>query len=171
VAIAVGGDRQTVDVLHHEIRKLPFGRAAVEQLRDVRMTQRGEDLPLGDEAPVELSASGLLRRSLIATSRRYSPSTRSARYTTPMPPRPSSRTTRYGPMRRSRSGSRRTPSSQRQSSFENPEGRLVRGEQCLDLGVQLGVVHAAVAQPRATQRGIEIERVLEDFLDLGAARG
>src|SRR4029079_13397257 len=64
VAIAVGSDRQTVDVLHHQIWKLPFRRAAVEQLRDVRMTQRGEDLPLSDEAPVELLGVGAVAQEL-----------------------------------------------------------------------------------------------------------
>ena len=54
VRVAVGGDRLTVDVLHHEVRQLAVGHAAVEELRDVRMAQRREDLPLGDESPLDL---------------------------------------------------------------------------------------------------------------------
>jgi hypothetical protein len=172
VTIAVGGDRQTVDVLHHEIRKLPFSRAAVEQLRDVRMTERGEDLPLGDEAPMELLGIGAVAQELdrdltaiLAVNafgeihHAHAAATKFAhdavRADAPI-------AERFLGERRRRRG---------QAPFENPNGRLVRGEERLDLGVQLGIAPAAVAQPRATQRGIEIERVLEDFLDLGAARG
>src|SRR5215471_15157122 len=54
MTVAVRRDRQTVDVLHHEIRELILGRTTVEKLRDIRMAQRREDLSLGDESPVEL---------------------------------------------------------------------------------------------------------------------
>ena len=36
-----------VDVLHDEVGQAVVGRAAVEQARDVRVLERGEDLPLG----------------------------------------------------------------------------------------------------------------------------
>ena len=43
-------DRQTVDVLHHEIRQALAAGAAVEQPRDVRMLEPGEDLALVSKA-------------------------------------------------------------------------------------------------------------------------
>ena len=60
--------------------QLPVGDAAVEQLRDVRVLQRREDLPLGDEAPVEIFGIGrCCAAALTATRCRYCPSSRSAR--------------------------------------------------------------------------------------------
>ena len=49
--VAVGVDRLTFDVLHHEVRCAVLGRSAVEQVRDVRMAQLRQDLPLGLEPP------------------------------------------------------------------------------------------------------------------------
>ncbi len=54
VPVAVFRDRETVDVLDDEIRKLSVGDTAIEQLRDVRVRQRREDLPLGQEAAMQL---------------------------------------------------------------------------------------------------------------------
>ena len=54
VGVAVRGDRLAVHVLHHEVRQLAVGDAAVEELRDVRMAQRREDLPLGEKSPLDL---------------------------------------------------------------------------------------------------------------------
>ena len=47
---AIFVDGKTVDVLHHEIRKALAARAAVEQARDVRMFEPGEDLTLVSKA-------------------------------------------------------------------------------------------------------------------------
>ena len=71
LAVAVGGDRHAIHVLHDEERQLSVGDAAVEQLRDVRVVQRREDLSFGDKAAIESSASGLPRSSLMATRLRY----------------------------------------------------------------------------------------------------
>src|SRR5687767_3628978 len=43
-------DRRPGDVLHHEERHPVLARTAVEQARDVRMLERGENLPFGAEA-------------------------------------------------------------------------------------------------------------------------
>ena len=39
-------DRLAVDVLHHEVGLPVVGRAAVEEPRDVRVLEPGQDLPL-----------------------------------------------------------------------------------------------------------------------------
>src|SRR5262245_35241506 len=49
-AIAILGDRQTVDVFHYEIRQSVFGGRAVEQLCDVGVAEVGEDLSLGSKS-------------------------------------------------------------------------------------------------------------------------
>ena len=49
--VAVRVQRDAVDVLHHQIRHAFGRRAAVNQLRDTRMVERREDLPLGAKAP------------------------------------------------------------------------------------------------------------------------
>ncbi len=41
--------------LHHEVA-VPAGDAAIEQANDVRMLERGQDLPLADEAVLGLGA-------------------------------------------------------------------------------------------------------------------
>ena len=48
--LAILVDRQTVDVLHHEIREALAARAAVKQPRDVRMLESREDLALVSKA-------------------------------------------------------------------------------------------------------------------------
>jgi hypothetical protein len=50
VLVAVAVDRDTLDVLHHEVRQAVVGGAAVEQPRDVRVVDGGQDLALGAEA-------------------------------------------------------------------------------------------------------------------------
>ena len=47
--LAVRGDRDALDVLHDEVGHAVL-RAAVEQPRDVRVLEPGEDLPLETEA-------------------------------------------------------------------------------------------------------------------------
>ena len=56
-----------------------------------------------------------------------------------------------------------------QAALEYPRGQIVRGQQGFDLGAQLGVVRAAVAQPCAALVGVEVERMLEHVLDLDAS--
>ena len=48
--VGVAIDRRALHVLHHEVGKALGRGAAVEEPRDVRMVQRGEDLPLVAEA-------------------------------------------------------------------------------------------------------------------------
>ena len=64
--------------------------AAVEQPRDAGMLERREDLPLvaGSDAQDVARCPCRARTSLSATRCRKAPSSRSARYTTPMPPAP-----------------------------------------------------------------------------------
>ena len=49
-AIGVVDQRRAVDILHHQVGPSVGGGAAVEQPRDVRVVESGEDLPLGAEA-------------------------------------------------------------------------------------------------------------------------
>ena len=72
--------------------------ARVEELRDPGMVELGEDPALGIEAGVERRRLERNAR-LIATSRSNAPSSRTARYTTPMPPSPRMSTIRHGPSR------------------------------------------------------------------------
>ena len=57
--VAEAIDVAALDVLHDEIRPAIRGASAVEQLRDVRMTERRENAPFAFEAPVDVfGASG-----------------------------------------------------------------------------------------------------------------
>src|SRR4030095_12655405 len=51
--VAVRGDGHSLHVFHDQEREVCIRDAAVEQLRDVRMVQRGKDLSLGDEAAMK----------------------------------------------------------------------------------------------------------------------
>ena len=62
--VAVGGDGHSIHVLHDEEGELPIGDTTVEELRDVRVIQRREDLSFGDEAPVELVGVGAASQQL-----------------------------------------------------------------------------------------------------------
>ena len=72
LSIAVLGDRSAIDVLHDEERSAIRQRARIQQSRDVRVLERGEDLlfqlePLqrglaGDFVPQHLDRDGLARR-------------------------------------------------------------------------------------------------------------
>ncbi len=55
LTIAIAIERFAVHVLHHEVGIAFLGFAGVEQARDVRVVQAGEDLPLGAEAQTELA--------------------------------------------------------------------------------------------------------------------
>ena len=68
-----------VHVLHDEVRKAVARRAAVEQPRDVRMRQAGEDLPLVAEARRMTSVSIPRLTILIATCCSNASSARTAR--------------------------------------------------------------------------------------------
>ena len=46
-----------LDVLHGEVRLPLGGHAAVEQPGDVGVAEPGQDLPLGEEAPVDARPS------------------------------------------------------------------------------------------------------------------
>src|SRR5690606_23986952 len=54
--ITVGRDGLAIDVFHHEVRQLPVRDPAVEQLGNVGMFQRGENLALRAETPMQLFA-------------------------------------------------------------------------------------------------------------------
>ena len=49
VRVAIPGERQTVHILHHQVRTSIFGDSAIQQPRDVRMYQPCENLALGQE--------------------------------------------------------------------------------------------------------------------------
>ena len=76
--------------------------AGVVEPRDVRVFERGEDLALARHALGQAGARQARCGSFSATWRLSMPSVRSASHTAPMPPRPSSRISRYGPTRRPR---------------------------------------------------------------------
>ncbi|MEZ5459955.1 MAG: hypothetical protein R3E65_11820 [Steroidobacteraceae bacterium] len=50
VPVAPGIDRCALDILQHQVGDAVVAAPAIEQSRNVRMRQRGEDLPLGFEA-------------------------------------------------------------------------------------------------------------------------
>ena len=50
VLVGVAIDRRAGHVLHHEVRQAVRRRAAIEERRDVRMVERGENLTLVPEA-------------------------------------------------------------------------------------------------------------------------
>ena len=52
VFVAVPVDSHALDVLHHQVRTIPVGRAAVVEAGDIRMIECCGDLPLGQEALV-----------------------------------------------------------------------------------------------------------------------
>lgn len=56
--LAILIQRQPFDVFHHEVRSPVFGCAAVEQTRDVRMVQIGQNLPFVLEAALQFFAAG-----------------------------------------------------------------------------------------------------------------
>ena len=98
----VARDRAGIlDVLHREIRDAAepvVARARVEHARDRRMIQMRQQLGLAHEtAPWSGSTRSTRGRACSATVRRGCSC--SASYTVPIPPRPSSRTIRYLPMR------------------------------------------------------------------------
>src|SRR5690349_20725990 len=167
VTVAVRRDRQTIDVLHHEIGELSVGRAAVEQLCNVRMAQRGEDLPLGDEAAVQLLGVWAVTQQLdrdLATElavvalgeidHAHAAATELAY----------DAIRAYAAVEQWLDGERRCR--RRQPTLENAGGQIVCGQQAIDLASELGIVCAALTQPRTALSLIEIERVLEHFLDL-----
>ena len=70
VAVAVLGDRDAADQLHHEVGPAGFRRPAVENLGDVRVVHHRQRLPLGLERAITclVSMPGLM--ILSATMRR-----------------------------------------------------------------------------------------------------
>ena len=73
-------------VLHHEVGLAVLGFAGVEQARDVRVVQAGEDLPLGAEAQAELALHRAAVDDLDCDLSGVLTSARSPRYTVPVPP-------------------------------------------------------------------------------------
>jgi hypothetical protein len=171
MTVAIRRDRQTIDVLHDEIGQLSFNRATIEQLRDVRVTERSENLSFGNETPVELLGVGLLRRILIATSRLNS--RRRARRGTLRPSRRDRARVRRdtGQCDDRAAPAQRAALSREEAAVREFRRAFVRGKQRIDFRAQLGIVRAAVVEPRVAPGGIEVERLLEYFLYLGAARG
>ena len=105
VTLTVRIDRFSLHVLHDEerqTRRRRGRRRRSERFRDDRATPRSVAHYRGRRR-----ASALMPpcdKSLMATSRRKASSSRMPRYTTPMPPRPTSSSTRYGPSCRGGSG-------------------------------------------------------------------
>jgi hypothetical protein len=62
-AVAPLGDGEAVHVFHHEVRPAVVEDAAVEEARDVRVHEAGEDLALGEEALVQRVVGAPWRRS------------------------------------------------------------------------------------------------------------
>ncbi len=90
--VAVAVDALAVDVLEHQVRLAVRRDAGVDQLRDVRVAQPGEDAALAPEALLAVAARpGWRSSSLTAASPAKRPSLRSASQTLPMPPWPISR--------------------------------------------------------------------------------
>jgi hypothetical protein len=54
IAIAIDIDRLAVDVLHDDVRRAVSRRTAVQELGDIRMIERGEDLALDPQALLHL---------------------------------------------------------------------------------------------------------------------
>ena len=90
--VAVGVEGNAEDALHHDVGQALLGRPAVEQPRDVGMIECRQDAPLLEESLQQRGRRGSGARTiLIATCFSKAASARSARYTTPIPPCPSSR--------------------------------------------------------------------------------
>ena len=64
VPVAVAVDGLALDELHHDVGRAVVGRAAVEEPRDVRMLEAGEDLPLPPEVADRVVAGAADRDDL-----------------------------------------------------------------------------------------------------------
>ena len=53
-SICVRDQRRSLNVLHNEERQAVIGRAAIDQMSDIRMFQRCQDLAFGDKAALNL---------------------------------------------------------------------------------------------------------------------
>ena len=121
----------------------------------MRMLEPGQDVALAREASARSRRSRLMRGSFSATSRSNAPSARSASQTSAMPPAPSSRFRRYGPMRSPRRpgrwpASRPLPPASATRQQVGGFARRMRSEQLAQHGASSGcVTPAAPARPRA----------------------
>ena len=79
VLVAVDVEAPPFDQLHGRERPSVLGDAAVEELRDIRVTERGDDLALAQKPLAGLAVSVPGRMTLTATCWSKWPSARSAR--------------------------------------------------------------------------------------------
>ena len=95
LAIAVVGDGGTVDELHDKVRPTFARRSCVEHRRDIGMIHERQRLPLRLESGDDLARVHAGFDQLERHQRRRNGVSCSARYTTPIPPSPSTRRTVY----------------------------------------------------------------------------
>src|SRR5262249_32977634 len=77
--VAVPGDRHAVDELHRKVGKPARGDATVDQPRDVRMLEQGEDPPLlekaanepGGRMPDQLERDALVEETIVALAEEH----------------------------------------------------------------------------------------------------
>ena len=100
-------ERGPGEVRHGEVEQVSLGAGGVDR-HDVRVVEPGQGPPLAVEPDQQARAGRLLRRSVLIATRRSSGSS-TASNTSPMPPRPIERTTRYGPNRSGWGRRRRRP--------------------------------------------------------------
>jgi hypothetical protein len=77
-----------IDVFHGQERHAVGAAAGIDEMRDVRMAERGEDAPSATKRDSSPALGVAPRRSLSATRWRTPPTSRSASQTAPVPPSP-----------------------------------------------------------------------------------
>jgi len=90
-------DRDAVQIFQHQVRAAIRRDTSIQQASDPRVRKVRENLLLLVEPLHQPRRKDALLQNLDGDFFSYTPSARSARYTAPMPPRPSSERSRYGP--------------------------------------------------------------------------
>ena len=172
--VAISGDRPSVDMLHHQVGLALRGRASVEDGRNARVLQAGQDLALLAESPLgvlrggaaahQLHGDRLLER-VVVTHRAIDGAHPAVGDHVQHTVGTDACAGDAGRPRLRESG---------------PEGRglreewsrfVVRGQQRLDLAPELGVGHAGFVEERSPRVGRTDQRVMEQVLDAQPARG
>src|SRR5215831_7025110 len=133
------------------------------------MTQRRKDLALGDETPMQLLGVGTVAQQLdghLAPEFAVD-ALREINDTHPATTELAHDAIRADEAVNQWFGARRRHGGK--APLENSGRGLVRGDERVDFGAKLCIVSAALTQPRGTLIDVEVEHVLEYFLDLGAA--
>jgi len=173
--VAIHIDGVAFDVLHHEVRRAFLGGAAIEQMRDVRMAQLREDLPLSLEPAQQrvgveprlqqLDRDLLLVLLVVAHCLEHLAHAAAAGFVDDAigaepPPDPVL-------LRRCA----RQSDALRGFFFDERAGRVVRFQQRDDFDAQLLVAGAGSFDVGAALRGFLLERRAENFLDAAPALG